>query len=309
MTFLKLPMRVWDAITQLDIGDRALAYLLLLPSAILILLFAIYPALQGLWVSLFRVDIATYEMSFNGLSNYVRLFSDDRFFEATWRTLWFVTVSNIIQLILGLGISLLVHQELIGRNIVRGVVLFPYLVPAIVIALTWRYILDPTLGILNKSMVDIGLLSRPYPFLTRPDSAMGVIIFAGIWKYTPFFVMMLLARLQVIPVEINEAAKLDGASAWNIFRYITIPWLLPVIIIALLLRTIWTFNEFEMVYLFAFGGPRFSTTTLPVLVNFFARDAQQLGMAAATATVMVVILMILSAIYFYLYDRAEDGLY
>ena len=248
-------------------------------------------------------------MSFNGLSNYVRLFSDDRFFEATWRTLWFVTVSNIIQLILGLGISLLVHQELIGRNIVRGVVLFPYLVPAIVIALTWRYILDPTLGILNKSMVDIGLLSRPYPFLTRPDSAMGVIIFAGIWKYTPFFVMMLLARLQVIPVEINEAAKLDGASAWNIFRYITIPWLLPVIIIALLLRTIWTFNEFEMVYLFAFGGPRFSTTTLPVLVNFFARDAQQLGMAAATATVMVVILMILSAIYFYLYDRAEDGLY
>lgn len=309
MTFLKLPMRVWDTITQLDIGDRALAYLLLLPSAILILLFAIYPALQGLWVSLFRVDIATYEMSFNGLSNYVRLFSDDRFFEATWRTLWFVTVSNIIQLILGLGISLLVHQELIGRNIVRGVVLFPYLVPAIVIALTWRYILDPTLGILNKSMVDIGLLSRPYPFLTRPDSAMGVIIFAGIWKYTPFFVMMLLARLQVIPVEINEAAKLDGASAWNIFRYITIPWLLPVIIIALLLRTIWTFNEFEMVYLFAFGGPRFSTTTLPVLVNFFARDAQQLGMAAATATVMVVILMILSAIYFYLYDRAEDGLY
>ena len=309
MTFLKLPMRVWDAITQLDIGDRALAYLLLLPSAILILLFAIYPALQGLWVSLFRVDIATYEMSFNGLSNYVRLFSDDRFFEATWRTLWFVTVSNIIQLILGLGISLLVHQELIGRNIVRGVVLFPYLVPAIVIALTWRYILDPTLGILNKSMVDIGLLSRPYPFLTRPDSAMGVIIFAGIWKYTPFFVMMLLARLQVIPVEINEAAKLDGASAWNIFRYITIPWLLPVIIIALLLRTIWTFNEFEMVYLFAFGGPRFSTTTLPVLVNFFARDAQQLGMAAAPATVMVVILMILSAIYFYLYDRAEDGLY
>lgn len=309
MTFLKLPMRVWDTITQLDIGDRALAYLLLLPSAILILLFAIYPALQGLWVSLFRVDIATYEMSFNGLSNYVRLFTDDRFFEATWRTLWFVTVSNIIQLILGLGISLLVHQELIGRNIVRGVVLFPYLVPAIVIALTWRYILDPTLGILNKSMVDIGLLSRPYPFLTRPDSAMGVIIFAGIWKYTPFFVMMLLARLQVIPVEINEAAKLDGASAWNIFRYITIPWLLPVIIIALLLRTIWTFNEFEMVYLFAFGGPRFSTTTLPVLVNFFARDAQQLGMAAATATVMVVILMILSAIYFYLYDRAEDGLY
>ena len=309
MAILRLPLKLWDFLVRLDISDRALAYVLIFPSAFLIFLFAIYPALRGLWVSLFRVDAATYEMSFTGLTNYTRLFADERFWESTWLTIWFVAVSNIIQLVLGLAITLLVNQELRGRNFVRGIVLFPYLVPAIVIALTWRYMLDPTLGILNKGMVEVGLLNRPYPFLTRPDSAIGVIIFAGVWKYTPFFVIMLLARLQVIPIAILEAAKLDGANAWNVFRHITLPWLMPVIIIALLLRTIWTFNEFEMVYLFAFGGPRFSTTTLPVLVNFYARDAQLLGMAAATATFMVFVLMIMATAYFYLYDRAEDNLY
>ena len=308
-TIFSIPLQIIDFFLKLDIDDRLLAYLMILPAAILILLFAIYPTIQGLLVSFNRVEPATYEMSFNGLENYTRLLEDDLFWESLWRTIILVVVSNIIQLILGLGISLLVHQELVGRNIARGIVLFPYLVPAIVIALTWRYMLDPTLGILNKQFVSLGFLDRPYPFLTRPDSALYVVIFAGIWKYTPFFVIMLLARLQVIPLEIEEAAKLDGANRWNIFRFITLPWLMPVIIIALLLRTIWTFNEFEMVYLFAFGGPRFATTTLPVLVNHYARNAQVLGMAAATASVMVLILLVLSWIYFILYDRAEENLY
>jgi multiple sugar transport system permease protein len=248
-------------------------------------------------------------MSYVGLDNFRNLLGESLFWDSLGRTIILVGISNIIQLLLGMGISLLVHQNLVGRNIARGIVLFPYLVPAIVIAITWRYMLDPTLGILNHGLVNLGMLERPYPFLTRPDSALYVIIFAGLWKYTPFFVIMLLARLQVVPVEIGEAARLDGANNWNVFRHITLPWLMPVIIIALLLRTIWTFNEFEMVYLFAFGGPLFSTTTLPVLVNHYAKNAQMLGMAAATATIMVIILLVLSWIYFTLYDRAETALY
>ncbi|MBZ0275769.1 MAG: sugar ABC transporter permease [Anaerolineae bacterium] len=308
-TTLRYPRNLVEAALRLDISDRALAYVMILPAAILILLFAIYPAIQGLLVSLNRVEPATFEMHFVALDNYQNLLGQSLFWDSLGRTIILVGVGNVIQLALGMGISLLVHQNLVGRNIVRGIVLFPYLVPAIVIAITWRYMLDPTLGILNKELVNLGLISRPYPFMTRPDSAIGVVIFAGIWKYTPFFVIMLLARLQVIPVEIGEAARLDGASSWKVFRHITLPWLMPVIIIALLLRTIWTFNEFEMVYLFAFGGPLFSTTTLPVLVNHYAKEGQAIGMAAATATIMVIILLILSWIYFVLYDRAENALY
>jgi multiple sugar transport system permease protein len=299
----------WDWITKLDISDRKLAFLLISPAAILIVLFALYPSVQGLFISLFQVENATLEMTFIGLGNYRDLLGNKLFWDAAGRTVILVSVSTIIQLLLGLGISLLVHQELVGRNLARGIVLFPYLVPAIVIALTWRYMLDPTLGVINRSAMEFGIINQPIPFLSRPQSAFIVVIIAGIWKYTPFFVIMLLARLQVIPLELEEAARLDGASSFQVFRYITLPWLMPVIIIALLLRTIWTFNEYEMVYLFASGGPLFGTTTLPVLVQHLAFVKQEIGQAAATSTIMVMTLLILAWGYFWAYARAESELY
>lgn len=296
------------AIGRFELSDHTLAILMILPAMILITAFAIYPVLQGFYASFFRIEPATLEMRFTGLQNYQRLLSQSLFWKSLVRTLIWVSTSTAVQMVLGLGISLLLHEELKGRNIARGLVLFPYLVPAIMIALTWRFVLDPTLGIANHMLLDFGLIDRPIAFLSRPRTALLFVIMAGIWKYTPFVVIMLLARLQVIPVELEEAARLDGAGAWQVFRHITLPWLMPVIIITLLLRTIWTFNEFDMVYLFAFGGPLFATTTLPVLVRHLAFDAQQLGPAAATASMMVIILLLAAWGYFTLYERAEQEL-
>ncbi|MDQ7033976.1 MAG: sugar ABC transporter permease, partial [Anaerolineae bacterium] len=277
--------------------------------AILITAFALYPIVQGLIVSLNSVNFATLETSFIGIDNYAAVLQDGDFWDSAWRTIWYVLITNFFTLIIGMAISLLLHQELVGRNIARGLVLFPYLVPAIVIALTWRFMLDPTLGVLNAWLVDWNIIDRPIAFLTRPQTAMFVVIFASIWKYTPFMIIMFLARLQVIPLELEEAAKLDGASSWQIFWKITIPWMLPVIIIALLLRTIWTFNEFEMVYLFNFGGPLSATTTLPVYVRDLASEARNLGQAAAAATLMLGLLLVMAWGYFKLYARAEQELY
>lgn len=293
---------------KLDISDRKLGVLLITPAAVLIALFALYPIVQGLFVSLNRVNSATLEMDFIWFENYVDVLTDDVFWESTWRTLWYVFTTNMWTLVLGMLISLLVHQELVGRNIARGLVLFPYLVPAIVIALTWRYMLDPTLGVVNVWLKEWGLIERQFPFLTRPNTAFNVVIFASIWKYTPFMIIMFLARLQVIPPELEEAAKLDGANGFQIFRYITIPWMMPVIVIALLLRTIWSFNEFEMVYLFAFGGPLNATTTLPVYVRAEAFDGRNFGTAAAASTLMLLLLLAMSWGYFRLYARAEEDL-
>jgi len=291
-----------------EVTDRTLAILMIFPSVILITAFAIYPVLQGFTASFFQIESATLKMTFNGIDNYLELFNDSLFWQSLGRTLLWTFVTITVQITVGLGISLLLHQQLKGRNLARGLVLFPYLIPAVVIAVTWRFILDPTLGIVNRTLLDWGLIGRPIAFLATKSTALLFVIIGGIWKYTPFVVIMLLARLQVIPLDLEEAAKIDGASNWQVFRHITLPWLMPVIVITLLLRTIWMFNEFDMVYLFAFGGPLFGTTTLPVLVRYLAFDARQIGMAAATSSVMVAILMLMSWGYFSWYNRAEENL-
>lgn len=293
---------------KFDVSDRLLAIMMITPSVILVLAFAIFPMLQGIYASFFHIESATLEMTPNNIQNYIWVLSQPLFWNALWRSFLWVATTTVAQLVLGISIAMLLHQELVGRNLARGLVLFPYLIPAVVIALTWRFILDPTMGIANRMLMDFGLIERPIAFLANPDTALWFVILAGIWKYTPFIIMMTLARLQVIPVELEEAARLDGAGSWQVFRHITLPWLMPVIIVTLLLRTIWTFRQFDIVYLFAFGGPLFATTTLPVLVRYLAFDAQKIGAAASTATLMLGILLVMSWGYFTLYEHATDEL-
>jgi multiple sugar transport system permease protein len=293
---------------RFQLGDRALSVLMILPAALLVFVFAIFPMLQGLYASFFQIEAATLEMQFNGLENYHWLVTQSLFWKSLLRSIYWVVGTTVAQLVLGVSISLLIHQELRGRNIARGMVLFPYLMPAVVIALTWRFMLDPTMGVFNRMLMDFGLIQRPIAFLANRRTALLFVIIAGVWKYTPFIVMMCLARLQVIPIELEEAARIDGAGAWQVFRHITLPWLMPVLIVTLLLRTIWTFRQFDIVYLFTFGGPLFGTTTLPVLVRYLAFDAQRIGPAAATATLMLAMLLLMSWGYFTLYARAEREL-
>jgi multiple sugar transport system permease protein len=272
-TFVQRLIRQVGGLVHFEVSDRTLAVFLILPAVLLVLVFAIFPMLQGLYASFFQIEAATLDMQFNNIENYRWLLTQSLFWSSLLRSILWVTGTTVTQIILGMGISLLVHQELKGRNLARGLVLFPYLIPAVVIALTWRFILDPTMGVLNRMLMDLGL-----------------------------------ARLQVVPVELEEAARIDGAGEWHVFRHITLPWLMPVLIVTALLRTIWTFRQFDIVYLFSSGGPLFATTTLPVLVRHLAFDAQQIGPAAATASVMVILLLLMSWGYFALYGRAEEEL-
>lgn len=305
-TTKKSNWRLWiNRLLSFDVSDPMLALIMVLPTMLIILVFAIFPMLQGFYASFFQIEPATLNMQFNGIENYQWLLKQSLFWESLWRSFLWVSTTSVVQLVLGIGIALLLHQELKGRNMARGLVLFPYLIPAVVIALTWRFILDPTMGIFNKVLMDLGMIERPLALLSNPRTALWFVIIAGIWKYTPFVVMMTLARLQVIPVELEEAAKLDGANSIQLFRHITLPWLMPVIIVTMLLRTIWTFRQYDIVYLFAFGGPLFATTTLPVLVKYLAFGAQKIGPAAATATIMVILMIAVSSIYFKWYSDAE----
>jgi multiple sugar transport system permease protein len=213
------------------------------------------------------------------------------------------------QLTFGVAVALVLHTAVKGRSFVRGLVLFPYLVPAIVAVLTWRWIFSDTVGVANFLLVDVlGIAQGPIPWF-HPDWAMVSVVIMSLWKYLPYWGLLILARLQVIPTDLYEAAEIDGASGWQKFWYITFPWILPVLIVLLILRSIWAFNEFDMVYLPAGGGPLFATTTVPVYVRQLAFQALNLGAAAAVAVTMLFVVVLLTGIYFAIYRRAERNLY
>ena len=141
-----------------------------------------------------------------------------------------------------------------------------------------------------------------------PDWVMLSVIIMSLWKYLPYWALFVLARLQTLPTELHEAAEIDGATAWQKFRYITLPWILPVVIVLLVLRTIWAFNEFDMVYLPAGGGPLGYTTTVPVYIRSVAFEVGDIGHAAAVAMVMLAMVGVLTNVYFWVYRRAERHL-
>jgi len=290
-------------------GDRVFAVAMITPGAILLLALSVYPFLTAVWSGFFRIDTMTRQETWIGMDNYGRILRDPLFWSSLWRSLVWTISGVTVQLVLGIGISLLLHAELPGRLVTRGIVLFPYLVPSVVAAIVWRFMLNPLTGVINYILLDkMNVISQPLAWLSDARWALAALTVVGIWKFVPFMVILFLARLQTTPLEIYDAAKIDGASGWQEFRYITIPWLMPTIIVAVLLRTIWMFNHFDTVYLMAFGGPMYATTTLPVLIRTTAFGTNDMGRAAAISMCMVVVLFANAVFQFRQYARAEEQL-
>ena len=288
--------------------DFRFGLLMMLPAVAVLSFVMIYPAIVAVQSSFFRIHTVTRAESFVGLENYVRLLGDAVFWDSFKRTAVWVLGAISTQMIAGILVALVLQKAVKGRSVVRGLVLFPYLVPAIVAVLTWRWIFSDTVGVANYLLVDVfGVADRPIGWF-HPDWAMVSVIIMSLWKYLPYWGLLVLARLQVVPTDLYEAAEIDGASGWQKFWYITFPWILPVLVVLLILRSIWAFNEFDMVYLPAGGGPLFATTTIPVYVRQLAFQQLNLGAAAAVAVTMLGMVVVLTGIYFAVYRRAERNL-
>jgi multiple sugar transport system permease protein len=282
--------------------------LMVAPAVIVLVLVLLYPAFVALQTSFYKVATITRQETFVGLQNYATVLSDPVFWESFQRSVIWTAGAMISQMVVGIAVALVLNEQIKGRAFVRGLVLFPYLVPAIVAVLVWRWIFSDTVGLANWLMVDfLGMLDQPIPWFD-PGWVMLSIIIMSLWKYLPYWALFVLARLQTLPPELHESAKIDGASAWQRFRYITLPWILPVVIVLLVLRTIWAFNEFDMVYLPAGGGPLFETTTIPVYIRRIAFEMNDIGHAAGVAMVMLIMVAFLTNIYFWVYRRAERRL-
>jgi multiple sugar transport system permease protein len=284
-----------------------LALALFLPGFLVLLALGIFPIANVLAQAFQRRAIFDAHGTWIGVENFVDILRNPVFWIALKNDIVFTGVSIFLQTILGLLVALVAHRSFFGRNFFRGFILLSYVVPTTAAALIWRFMLSDSVGIVYNW---IKALELPIPntWFALPKTAMPTVIMITVWKFFPFMVINFLARLQIIDEQLYDAAKVDGANSWQTFRYITLPSLMPVIIIVLLLRTIWTFNNWEVIALLTNGGPLTSTTTLPILV--YQTMFSQFSISRAAAVAFLMMLFLMAVLYFYMraYNRAEESL-
>ena len=277
--------------------EQAIGMALIAPTVLLFAALIFYPMLQALFLSLHRVSTLTLRTQWVGLANFQSLLADPAFLTSFGNTVVWTLGAVTLQLGLGVGVALLLNGRLVGRSLARGLLLFPYLLPTAVAVLVWRWLFNDLYGLINHVLLSLGLISQPVAWLSQPSSAMVAVILVGAWKFFPFVVIAVLARLQSIPDSLYEAARIDGASRWAQFWDITLPQLANVLAVVVLLRSIWDFKEFDLIYLMTGGGPGISTQTLPILVYREAFQLLSFGRGAAVAVTMFVFMLLFFALH------------
>jgi len=275
-------------------------YFFIFPALIIIFSVIIYPLLYSFSISLQEYNLLRPEkISFIGLNNYVKLFRDNLFVYSILITIYFVIVSVFIQLLLGLGIALLLNEPLRGRSLVKALLILPWALPGTIIGGMWLWIYHPDYGLINNLLRSINLLKdiEVISWLGSPLLAIHAIIITDVWRLSPFAAVLLLAGLATIPKEIIESSKLDGASSWQRFLYITLPLLKPIIILFLLIRTMFAFQIFDIVYVLTRGGPGTSTFVLMYYAWDKGFNQLNMGYAAAASYVTAIFIIIFATIY------------
>jgi multiple sugar transport system permease protein len=287
------------------VSDSRLGFLLVLPSLLLFLGLIAYPLFQAFMLSFHDVSTLTLEGDYVGLANFENVLGRSEFWISLGNTVIWTLGSLLGQVGLGISIALLLNTQFRGRALARGVVLMPYMLSSVVTVMIWQWMLNDLYGIVDATLMAWGITSMPIPWLTRMPNAMLTTILIGTWKLFPFVVITILARLQSIPEQLYEAAKIDGAGPWARFVDITLPQIKSVLLFILLLRGIWDFKEFDLIFLMTGGGPQIGTQTLPLLIYKEAFGQLNLGRGAAIAVLMLLIMTVLYFLYLWYYQRDE----
>lgn len=292
---------------QNRLSDRTFSLLLLTPALAFVFLIGLYPILRVVWLSLYQQDLDTgLEMRFLGWDNYTRLLQDGQYWQTLQTTFWFTVVSVGIELVLGLGFALLLNESFRGRGLARASVLIPWALPTAVLALAWVWIFNDQFGVFNDLLRRLRLIEQPIAWLGSGPLAFASLVVADVWKTTPFITIILLAGLQTIPRSLYEAAAIDGASGWLAFRTITLPLLVPSILLALLFRAIQTFGIFDLVYVMTGGGPGGATETVSIYsYNTFFRYLD-FGYGAAMVVGTFVVMSVLCLIIYWPLSRLRE---
>ncbi|WP_186394999.1 carbohydrate ABC transporter permease [Stappia sp. TSB10GB4] len=284
--------------TGRPLGRRVLPYAMLSPAVLVTLAIVFFPMLQTAWMSLHDyVLFRPHRFEFLGLDNYRKALADEVFWISLRHTAIWIGITVPAQLLLGLATALLLNQDFPWRPLARALIIIPWALPSVVIALMWVWIYDSNYGLMNDFLLRLGLIEQAMPWLARPDTALGAIILTLTWQGFPFFAVMILAGLQSIPRSYYEAAAIDGASAWRQFWHITLPGISGVLVTAVLLRMIWVANSFDVIFVMTGGGPGYSTYTLPLYAFVKSRTNLDFGYGSALAVLFTLLLMGVVLIY------------
>ena len=279
-------------------SERLLGVGLLLPTVALIAAVVLYPMISTMWLAFFDESLLRPNdpTEFVGLDNFRRLVTDGDFWKVVLNSIVLTAGAVAGEVIIGMIIALAVNASYRGRGLFRTLNILPWVIPSFVTAFVWIWLLHPQFGPVNALLQLLHIINEPIAWLSNGTTAMISLIAVYVWKGLPWTFLVLLAGLQTIREDWYEAAKVDGASPWQMFRHITLPALRYVLVIVLVLRTIWTFNSFDMVYLLTGGGPARATLTLPMRVYTAGFREYDIGMSSAIAAVMVVLVVLLSVL-------------
>ena len=259
-------------VSRLLEDERWLALALFLPTVIILGLFIAYPFVEGVLLAVTNARVGV-PGHFVGLNNFEKLWNDSIFRTAVWNTFWYTGVTTVFKLALGLWLALLLNRHFKGKAITRAFVLLPFIIPTVLSTFAWKWMFDPTFSVINWTLYRLGLIHGRINWLSDPDLAMISVIIVNIWRGVPFYAISLLAGLQTINPELQEAAAIDGARPWQRFWHVTWPLLLPVTMVVVLFSVIQTFADFQLVYVLTGGGPANAT-------HLFATYAYQVGIGA-----------------------------
>ena len=292
MADVALPHRAARRSLLERIGESrgALGFLFMLPAAVLLLLFLAYPLGLGVWLGFTDERIGRSGI-FIGLENYQYLWSDSVFWLSVFNTLLYTIVASVLKFGLGLWLALLLNEHLPFKAFFRAIVLLPWVVPTVLSAIAFWWIYDAQFSILSWVLMEFGWIDTPINFLGDPNNARASVIAANVWRGIPFVAITLLAGLQTIPPSLYEAATLDGATSWQRFRYVTLPMLTPIIAIVMTFSVLFTFTDFQLIYVLTRGGPVNATHLMATLSFQRGISGGNLGEGAAIAVAMIPFLL------------------
>ena len=286
--------------------NRSTPYLFLLPAAAVMGIGLLYPVLQSIKLSFedWKLGMSPESTQFVGLENYLSLLRDPMVFDSAVVTLTFAFSVVVLEVVFGVALALLLERPIRGMSVFRTIFILPMMVAPVVVGLVWRYMYNEQFGILNKIAKAIGI--GGIHWLSSYQMALPSVIIADIWQWTPFIFILAMAALQGLPASAIEAARIDGASPWQTIWFVKIPLMMPVIVVAMLLRLIDAFKVLEVIYIMTDGGPGLSTEILSLHIYKTAFVSQQLGRASALSNLLLMIVLGLS-IGLFIFNKAREA--
>jgi multiple sugar transport system permease protein len=273
----------------------------IVPALVTTFAIIVFPWVFTLYVSVFDWEAAG-PAGFAGLANYTRLLTDERFLLAIVRTLYYTVLTVLAPLVLGTIAAVLLHREFRFRGIVRGIFLLPMMATPVAIALVWTMMFHPQFGVLNYLLERLGLPASLWVY--APETVIPALAIIETWQWTPFTMLIVLGGLAAIPTDPYESATIDGANAWQLFRHITLPLVMPFIMIAAVLRTIDAFKAFDTIYPITQGGPGNASETINIYLYLQAFSYAHIGSSSAVVVVFFAMILMLAYVMMYLRQRS-----